>query len=556
MNRAARPKHIDEYECSGPRPPVPGQESRLSKMTEGAFERNPLRTSLASYSKWNTLQGLLEDAEGLKLFKKYVERDAKVEDSARLDFYIICEGLKLYQDEGQARSCILAIYNKYIHKNRIQISVSNTDSNFKQKFNAIKSNKHAPDIHIFDLLQQEAFRLLNETAFQNFLQSDDYLDYVANVSGNQAVGTETLSSSESCSEQLTRSALPTVVEDQELSIHGEDRMPVGDGVPQRLTKELLWMSQRRRLEVRQPATHGYSVYNTCASFNPVSRQDSERQSCSSGGGGKSDSETMSVSSSRDGRSHAQRRQNSIECKAMQHMNKNTLEDAVVPRTERVPIHAVNKLTTEQFVAELRAKLEKLHRERHNQELMQQLNLTDPSDNSSRLPPMPSNNQSNFHGQVVADLKRFQLEEDNDQSILDQHVSRVWSDLTPHISPGTISPCPPVPSRRRAHDPITTGTDAGQSMRHSKSMPEHASSSKRLTHKWSSMNTDSGISLFSTDTTLRSRDLNSRSRSMGIDSVISTVEEASRRLEDESRRSRRQSQHPIQSQQTLTPAMRT
>lgn len=114
MNRGVRPKHIDEYESNGPRPPVPGQESRTSKMTESAFDRNQHKATLASYSKWNTLTGLLEDAEGLKLFKKYVEREAKPEDSARLDFYIICEGLKLYRDEGQARCCILAIYNKYV----------------------------------------------------------------------------------------------------------------------------------------------------------------------------------------------------------------------------------------------------------------------------------------------------------------------------------------------------------------------------------------------------------------------------------------------------------
>lgn len=42
-------------------------------------------------------------------------------------------------------------------------------------------------------------------------------------------------------------------------------------------------------------------------------------------------------------------------------------------------------------------------------------------------------------------------EDDDQDILDQHVSRVFKDQTPHRSPGTLSPYPPpVPSRRR-HD---------------------------------------------------------------------------------------------------------
>lgn len=114
MNRGVRPKHIDEYECSGPRPPVPGQESSLSKMTESAIERNLHRTqSLASYSQWNTLEGLLADVEGKKLFKKYVDSDAKREDSHRLHFYILCDGLKSTEVENQA-SCILAIYKKYV----------------------------------------------------------------------------------------------------------------------------------------------------------------------------------------------------------------------------------------------------------------------------------------------------------------------------------------------------------------------------------------------------------------------------------------------------------
>lgn len=48
------------------------------------------------------------------------------------------------------------------------------------------------------------------------------------------------------------------------------------------------------------------------------------------------------------------------------------------------------------------------------------------------------------------FRKLQVDDDNDQSILDQHVSRVWSDLTPHRSPGTASPCPDV-LRQRSHD---------------------------------------------------------------------------------------------------------
>lgn len=48
---------------------------------------------------------------------------------------------------------------------------------------------------------------------------------------------------------------------------------------------------------------------------------------------------------------------------------------------------------------------------------------------------------NVQNKLLADAIRakLMLEDDNDQSILDQHVSRVWSDLTPHRSPGTHSP---------------------------------------------------------------------------------------------------------------------
>lgn len=45
-------------------------------------------------------------------------------------------------------------------------------------------------------------------------------------------------------------------------------------------------------------------------------------------------------------------------------------------------------------------------------------------------------------------EKLQLEDDNDQDILDQHVSRVFSDLTPLRSPGLTSPRPRSPPRNR------------------------------------------------------------------------------------------------------------
>lgn len=47
------------------------------------------------------------------------------------------------------------------------------------------------------------------------------------------------------------------------------------------------------------------------------------------------------------------------------------------------------------------------------------------------------------GKILADAISAKLilgDDNTDQDILDQHVSRVWSDLTPLRSPGNLSPC--------------------------------------------------------------------------------------------------------------------
>lgn len=103
-------KQFDEYECgNGPRPPVPGEESQVSKMTtEGAC----CSTSNSNQSpdiddtfthrvdKWlKKLEFLLADQEGRILIYNFVkeECDNNPNDSncARLSFYYACDGLKV-----------------------------------------------------------------------------------------------------------------------------------------------------------------------------------------------------------------------------------------------------------------------------------------------------------------------------------------------------------------------------------------------------------------------------------------------------------------------------
>lgn len=99
---------------------------------------------------------------------------------------------------------------------------------------------------------------------------------------------------------------------------------------------------------------------------------------------------------------------------------------------------------------------------------------------------------------------------DDQDILDQHVSRVWSDRTPHRSPGNISPGNQLGHqfRRKPHDMqfVAGGSKllniyinslnyififefelgVQSSMRAAKSMPD---SNIRKFTKWGSINTD-------------------------------------------------------------------
>lgn len=129
--------------------------------------------------------------------------------------------------------------------------------------------------------------------------------------------------------------------------------------------------------------------------------------------------------------------------------------------------------------------------------------------------------------------------DDDQSILDQHVSRVFS---PYLSPGTISPKHLHKYHHRHNEMSTSMPDFGklctkkslfftqskkenvlkkllilfivpQAMRHSKSIPENASTmfnttTKKLSHKWSSQNIDSGISLYSADMPYKAKEMKS------------------------------------------------
>lgn len=140
-------KQFDDYESgNGPRPPVPGEESNMSKMTtEGisaaaapastaaAYALQPSTSNAAAtgainrslpppppsqsspqpsadsfgirVSRWQkNLENLLADKEGLNLLFSFVQDGG--EDSKhfkQLNFYFACEGLKVMNDMQKVR---------------------------------------------------------------------------------------------------------------------------------------------------------------------------------------------------------------------------------------------------------------------------------------------------------------------------------------------------------------------------------------------------------------------------------------------------------------------
>lgn len=157
-------KEIDEYECSGtgPRPPVPGRENRMSKMTEtgatstanacaaaaaasaaattsastmaatsAATSTTMMAPAAANYKQFATSQAdeklseiarvkkwrdklsyLLSDTSGVNLFQRFVEEEAGPHGPYTIDleFYFACEGLKQHTDPKTVRQLIGAIY--------------------------------------------------------------------------------------------------------------------------------------------------------------------------------------------------------------------------------------------------------------------------------------------------------------------------------------------------------------------------------------------------------------------------------------------------------------
>lgn len=433
------------------------------------------------YMRWaQNLHYLLEDSDGVELFRTFLKQEGQLDT---LDFWFACEGFKKQTDQERFIQLVRAINRKYLQKSQLAIP----DDLRKDVNRRVKEGR---DLHrgIFDAVQGAVEQLISQTTYPNFLKSDLYLQHVQSMqNGSNETGESASSSGSSSSRDVpglsTGCPLPTLHEDAELSMSASlppsmstSMGPTHGGPPLRLTKDMLLATERRRATELKPKPEAYAgmylqrpftspfslhpnnphvVYN---SYNPVSRQDSELQSLSSDARTESDNMSLTDSSidgmSSIGRSRTARRQHMRHYRQMResaNMNRDPLSHrTVIPRTQILPKDQTHSMQPERFAAILIQKLESVKKDQEAQEKLDRKLLDVDFDREDARGLESGMTENAVSSRALADALREKLsiEDDEDQAILDQHVSRVWSDLTPSRSPGFSSPRPKSPDSRR------------------------------------------------------------------------------------------------------------
>lgn len=253
---------------------IDSAQSELHLLMTQSSSSSSHSSSSPSCLKWaRTLSNLLEDRDGVELFKKYVESEGGIH-SDRLNFYFACEGLKQQSEPDKVKQIIGAIY-RFLRKSQLQVP-----EDIKRTVKAGLKDELILTPDVYDQMQQDVERTINDTTYRNFLQSETYLQQVQMAqSSNErstllgsivTTNTTTTTSStisETSSKFLSRSStLPTLHEEgdgpanEDVASGGfgsEIRAPAtgssgGTKVPMSLTKDALMATQRRRLELRPP----------------------------------------------------------------------------------------------------------------------------------------------------------------------------------------------------------------------------------------------------------------------------------------------------------------
>ena len=185
---------------------VEGDEAPLGYEPEGMAENKKSGDDLLTppYRKWaENFEYLLDDREGLNLFKIFLEQEHSV---LPLDFCFACRGIKIAQEE-KVLNLAKVIYKKFIKGDVLQLQPK------VKRLIASKLQSREPDRTMFDDAQSFVEESMRTNLYPLFLNSDVYVQYVQN--GGESPKSS-LSTSGSSSARPMSTTLCTLHENSEL----------------------------------------------------------------------------------------------------------------------------------------------------------------------------------------------------------------------------------------------------------------------------------------------------------------------------------------------------
>jgi len=165
----------------------------------------------ASYLRWaESLKQLLEDSEGVRLFKQFLDQEQGC--SAVLDFWFACSGLKMVADDPERFAGLAKmVYKHYVKGDRLRLSAE-----IRRRI-VERLRQRQIDRTIFDEAQAYIEHVMRSDDYPLFLKSDTYLQYVQCGAGSQQMAT--VSNHVPVSSDCMIRSLPTVAEDEELALN-------------------------------------------------------------------------------------------------------------------------------------------------------------------------------------------------------------------------------------------------------------------------------------------------------------------------------------------------
>ncbi|KAM5307394.1 axin-2 isoform 2-T4 [Glossophaga mutica] len=444
------PDPSSSFREDAPRPPVPGEEgesppcqpgvgkgqvtkpmpvsSNTRRNEDGLGEPEGRASPDSPLTRWTkSLHSLLGDQDGAYLFRTFLEREKCVDT---LDFWFACNGFRqMNLKDTKTLRVAKAIYKRYIENNSI---VSKQLKPATKTYIRDGIKKQQIDSIMFDQAQTEIQSVMEENAYQMFLTSDIYLEYVRSGGENTAY----MTNGGLGSLKVVCGYLPTLNEEEEWTC-ADLKCKLSPTVVGLSSKTLRATANVRSTETVE---NGYRPFKRSEPVNPyhvgsgyvfapaTSANDSEISSdaLTDDSMSMTDSSVDGIPPYRVGSKKQLQREMHRSVKA-----NGQVSLPHFPRTHRLP-KEMTPVDPAAFAAELISRLEKLQLElesRHSLEQRLQQIREDEEKEGSEL-TLGSRDAPTQHPLCLLPSSSY---EEDPQTILDDHLSRVLK------TPGCQSP---------------------------------------------------------------------------------------------------------------------